>query len=307
MDSQSHEDRVIQSFHKFVNRMERPYPSPGQIWYRGQIQDWPLIPSMARYMKWRTVYFIENCKNHEKPWNTEGSKFVYYVNETIDSMQKERELLLRFIRESSAWLSTDRPSDFVEWYYLAQHHGVPTRLLDWTCDPLVALWFAVAGGDDKDGYVYTYDVSESKTILDLGQLVRTSQGKSTYRSMRPEQWESRVIGALLSGERYRTETDVVPISPRVYNSRQSRQSSFFTLHVPYRFLENHFWSERDYPEDINHNVLALPSKYKFCIPGKDKALFRRYLMRMGRHLWSIFPDMDHLGAGLFFEIFGSEQ
>lgn len=295
MDSQSHEDSVIQSFLKFVNQMECLYPSAGQIWYRGQIQDWPLIPSMARYMKWGTVYF------------TEDSKPVYYVNEIKTSMQKEQKMLLRFIRESSAWLSTDRPSDFVEWYYLAQHHGVPTRLLDWTCDPLVALWFAVSGDDDKDGYIYTYDISESKTIPDLGQPVKSIQGKGSYRSMLPEEWERQVIEAILSGERFRTDTEVVPISPRVYNSRQSRQSSFFTLHVPYRFLENHFWSERDYPEDINHNVLALRSEHKFCIQGKDKAMFRRYLRRMGRHLWSIFPDMDHLGTGLFFEIFCSEQ
>ncbi len=299
MDSQSHEDRVIQSFCKFVKRMERSYLSPGQIWYRGQVQDWPLLPSIARFMEWRTAYFIENCKNNE------SFMPVYYVNETAVSMKKERELLQRFIRESSAWLSTDRPNDFVEWYYLAQHHGVPTRLLDWTCDPLVALWFAVAGDDDQDGYIYTYDISGSKPIIDF--VGRVGDIETGYFPIGPEEWEKLVVKAILSGEKYGTTTEVVPIFPRVYNSRQSRQSSFFTLHVPYRFLENHFWSERAYPEDINHNVLALHSEHKFCIQGRDKALFRRYLTRMGRHLWSIFPDMDHLGAGLFFEIFGKEK
>jgi type I restriction enzyme M protein len=65
----------------------------------------------------------------------------------------ESVLFKEFKRRAHAFLN-EKPKNDWEWLFLAQHHGVPTRLLDWTSNPLIALYFIVEFDKDKDGCLF---------------------------------------------------------------------------------------------------------------------------------------------------------
>src|SRR5687767_9573972 len=61
----------------------------------------------------------------------------------------EEHALRNFIRYSRPHLDAARPHDDWELLITAQHHGVPTRLLDWSYTPLVGAFFATRPAPDE--------------------------------------------------------------------------------------------------------------------------------------------------------------
>lgn len=72
----------------------------------------------------------------------------------------ESELRLAFEGSGLQLTKTSVSRTKWEWYFLMQHYGAPTRLLDWTGNPLIALYFAIAGEPenvDDDAAVWAFD------------------------------------------------------------------------------------------------------------------------------------------------------
>lgn len=103
------------------------YDFPETFFYRGQASvDFKLIPSIGRNI-------------------VEGQEKVL--------LQYEREIFDDFKRKYSMFTDV-RPKNDMEFLFLAQHYGLPTRLLDWTYNPLIALYFACCSDADKDAAVF---------------------------------------------------------------------------------------------------------------------------------------------------------
>ena len=129
----------ISSFDDFHHLLEQRYmPRPGPMIYRGvaDVDNHMLIPSVGRI----------------EPY----------------SLEMEEDSLHLFKRHAPPFLGGYIPSDDWEWLALAQHHGLPTRLLDWTYSPLVAAYFAVEQpSTEADSAIY---VSEAPEIINTEEM-----------------------------------------------------------------------------------------------------------------------------------------
>ncbi|HEX5055804.1 MAG TPA: DNA polymerase III subunit epsilon [Gammaproteobacteria bacterium] len=92
------------------------------------------------------------------------SLFRNSSNNNPDAM--EHNLMWVFKTHAKALLPR-LPSSEIEWLTVAQHHGLPTRLLDWSLSPLVACFFAINSSSRSDACVYIYDVGKFKKEEDI--------------------------------------------------------------------------------------------------------------------------------------------
>ncbi|PRN00067.1 FRG domain-containing protein [Aliarcobacter cryaerophilus] len=122
----SYKIKKIYTLAELIGELEKDYEDyGGSIWYRGQTKEsHSLLPSYLR-----------------KEYSTEQT-------------------ILSAFKQNATMLTNAQPNNSFDWMFLMQHYGIPTRLLDWSESPLVALYFALQKNDNNDAVLWALKPTE---------------------------------------------------------------------------------------------------------------------------------------------------
>lgn len=215
---------TIASLSQYVAHVEE-HCTGEVVLFRGQAVDKPLLPKIARLA-------------------------------TASGVQKAERLMFEdFKRQALPHLDRTPDSDW-DWLALAQHFGMATRLLDWSTNPLAALWFVVErpSRDSQPGVVWHFEATD-EDFLD-GKQSTSPFTLTVTRIFKPRHITQRIIS----------------------------QAGYFTAH---KYLEA---KGKIIPLDKNRHFMSRLTK--LTIPAGAFADLRRDLDRFGINAASLYGGMD---------------
>ncbi len=195
----------------------------------------------------------------------------------------EVHILRNFIRYSRPFFPGPVVDDW-EVLVAAQHHGLPTRLLDWTYSPMVAAHFATLGpGRETDRAVWRLDWKAVHRHFRLpGRALQIQDLEGIFGEERPfTPWT-------LFDPRTRERTFACMIEPPSLDARITTQAATFTLCSDNR---------RSFDEFLEDNGLR-SALTRFVIPAKEVSRLRDQLDLVSVDERRLFPDLDGLAAYL---------
>ena len=171
-----------------------------------------------------------------------------------------------------------------DWLALGQHRGLPTRLLDWTYSPLVALHFATDDPDtfDADGVVWCVNFVKANALLParLRRLLRQESSDTFTTEM------LNTIGSLQKFDALSRSPFVVFVEPPAVDRRILNQLALFSLmSSPSADLDGWLKGHRDLWRRVR-----IPARLKWEIRDKlDQANVNERVL---------FPGLDGLSRWL---------
>jgi len=237
-------------------------------WYRGQADsDWDLSPMILR--RW----LVERQKTSDLERGLPP-----------DVWSREITVNRQFRRMAAPLLPGE--ASFVDVYFLAQRHGLPTRLLDWTTNALAALFFAVSGCPERDGALF---VINPRYLIpgenDAGGPPLPTDVVDIRNGLL-----GRIVHSLYGEGPRDVPSFVLPVLPDITAGRILQQDSCYTLHVPPAVAESGEEAFNEQPAD----VLAAEHAQKLTVPAADKPRLLISLRRLAVHWATLFHDLDHV-------------
>lgn len=236
--------------------------SQNDFWFRGHSKPYgTLIPSVYRGL-YKDAYDKE-CVSPRRPLGTLLAEYYLYNN--------FKRIAPSFTKKLPA------TGDYLEWLSLMQHHGVPTRLLDWTTNILVAAYFAVYKDYDVDGEIFAMDYGELNKESELRELPLKEDFKLQETASEP-----------FFHDKVPIKSYPIAFMPVLFHERILRQNGAFTIHP-----------NKSEEYSIEKALLKKQNRLiRLIIPAQFKSEIQKSLANIGIEHATLFPDLDGLAITL---------
>ncbi len=198
--------------------------------------------------------------------------------------QDENESFEEFLTKAPALGAPESiRSNLWDGYFLMQHYGVPTRLLDWTENVLVATYFALAarqcGADAAIWMLDPYELNERNDGFRKDEVISPGFiGNKARQRKKIDKW----LPLSANRESHTIPPEPLAVYPAYFARRIENQKSCFTIHgSEVRGLDK-LW-KRGGP------------LLRIVIEGQNIAKIRSQLTDLGVDASSVYPDLDGLG------------
>lgn len=176
-------------------------------------------------------------------------------------------------------LSKDPAATF-DWLFLMQHYGIPTRLLDWTESPLIALYFVVHNSTSSaDGALWILKPSE----LNKEARINDHAEEFFIPSFDDEELQKYTIESLSGGPRRTLLSPLAGIATR-NNARIQAQLGVFTIHHLDKTPIDRIGNGRH--------------TFKYKIPQSSVATLKKELALLGYTKFTVFPELASIGDNI---------